>query len=280
MTLTWKFIAPVAVLWLVMVMGPARAVEEPFRELKGDHFIVKYLLEDERSRAVQILTRAELYYKRVAESIGYNRYQEYWTWERRVTVVLYPDQLSYAKFTGQPQWSKGYASRDSKLFRTKVIVSYDGQPEFLEEILPHEIAHLILWDFLGFTRKVPIWFEEGLAQREEDGKRAVVQQAMKEVVISGNDIPFATFHGLDVGRITDPVQVSLFYAQSLSVVEFMIGKYGRDAFRNFCREIREGRAFEEALPRAYPAIFRTVDDLGSKWKNYMQNEVVSSGGGL
>ncbi|NTV28812.1 MAG: hypothetical protein HGA80_01900 [Candidatus Omnitrophica bacterium] len=251
--------------------------EDVFREVQGDHFIVKYLLADERENALRILQRAEDYYKRVADGIGYSRYQEYWTWERRVNIVLYPDQMSYARFTGQPVWSKGYASRDSRLFHSKVVVSYDDQPDFLEEILPHEITHLMVWDFLGFTRKVPIWFEEGLAQLEEQGKRDVVQEAMQGVVAAGNAIPFTTFNSLNITSIQDQTRVSLFYAQSLSIVDFMLTRYGKDAFRHFCRELRQGGEFEESLARAYPAIFRTLFDLEWKWKNYLQNDFIPGG---
>jgi hypothetical protein len=242
--------------------------EEPFRELKGNHFVVKYLLDSESDQAQQILTRAEYYYDHIADDIGYSRFQDYWTWERRVSIVLYPDQISYAKFTGQPEWSKGYASRDSKLFHAKVVVSYSGQPNFLDEILPHEIAHLMFWDFLGFTRKVPIWFEEGIAQLEEAGKRDVVQEAMKGVVQAGNEIPFITFNDLNISSVKDKVQVSVFYAQSLSVIVFMVDRYGRDAFRRLCGELRQGREFEEALSMAYPAIFNSLEELEKKWKNY------------
>ena len=274
----------IACFWLagvVLIGSPALAgPEEPFFEVKGDHFVVKYLLSEDSEKANQILDWAEIDYKRVAEDIGYNRYQDYWTWERRVSIVLYPDQYAYAKFTGQPEWSKAYASRDSKLFHTKIIASYDGQPEFLDEILPHEIAHLILWDFLGFTRKVPIWFEEGIAQLEEKGKKDIVQEAMKSVIAGGNEIPFVTFNDLNVTKEQDKTRVSLFYAQSLSVLVFMIDKYGRDAFRMFCRNLREGAEFEDALTRAYPAIFGSMKDLENKWKNFLQSESLPSGGDI
>jgi len=257
----------------IAVAAPSVAMAaDAFREIKGNHFVVKYLMDAQRGKASAILNKAEEDYRRIADDIGYNRYQEYWTWERRVSIVLYPDQLSYANFTGQPEWSKAYASRDSKLFHTKVIVSYDDQPEFLDEILPHEISHLIFWDFLGFTRKVPIWFEEGLSQIEEKGKREVVQVAMKSVVEAGNEILFTTLNDLNVTGVNDKLKVSLFYAQSLSVVVFMIEKYGRDAFRIFCRNLRDGVDFESALSRAYPAIFPTLKDLERKWKTYLQSE--------
>jgi hypothetical protein len=242
---------------------------QPFQEVRGEHFLVEFTAEQERASARQILDRAELYYSKITSDIGHSRHQQSWAWDRRVRIVLYPDQFSYNRFTGQPQWSKAYASRYSKFFSSRVIVSWLGQLGFLEEALPHEIAHLVLWDFLGFSSKVPLWLEEGIAQLAESDKREIVQQAIKQVEASGQIIPLAILAGMDIVNEKDTAKVSLFYAQSLSLVLFMLEKHGRDAFRRLLRELRDGKDFEQALQTAYPLVFPSVNDLEKRWKAFL-----------
>ncbi len=251
----------------------AVAENAPFREVTSAHFLVQYTLSEERALAGQVLDRAEVYYDKVARDVGYGRYQNFWTWESRAKIVIYPDQISYARFTGQPGWSKGYASRESRLFRDRVIVTYDSQPELLDEVLPHEIAHLILWDHLGFNNhNAPLWFEEGVAQLEEPQTRAKVSSAIKGVVEAGHHIPFFTLQAAQSADLKERLNVSLFYAESLSVVVFLIEKYGQEAFYRLSKELRDGHNFEESFARAYAGIFDSFASAEGRWKAYLSEQ--------
>jgi len=250
----------------------AADAKDPFIEMTSEHFRARFTMEGERSEVSGVLRRAEEYYDRIADNIGYSRYQDFWTWDRRVVITLYPDQYAYARFTGSPQWSKGYASRDTRLFREHSIVSYNGQDNFLDEVLPHEMAHLMLWDYLGQGKSLPVWFEEGVAQLEESGKRDVVQDALRPVVMAGKHIPLDSFNLMNITGEKEELKVSLFYAQSLSVVLFLIQKYGSDAFHRFCRELRDGKPFEDALRRAYVSEIKSLGQLQERWVKYFQQQ--------
>jgi hypothetical protein len=242
--------------------------QDPFFEEASEHFRARYTLESEREMVTSFLRRAEEYYVRVAQDIGYSRYEDFWTWDRRVVIVLYPDQYAFTRFTGAPAWSKGYASRDTRIFRERTIVSYNGQENFVDEVLPHEIAHLMLWDYLHTPRAVPVWFEEGIAQLEEAGKTDLVQDALRPVILQGKYIPLASLQAMTITGEQDNIKVSLFYAQSLSIVVFLIQKYGLDAFHRLCQELRDGMSFELALDRAYPSIMGSLDALEKRWIKY------------
>jgi hypothetical protein len=252
---------------LVMAQG------SPFQEVSSKHFLAQFTLEEERGLAQQVLDRAEAYYDKVARDIGYSRYQNFWTWESRVKIVIYPDQVSFARFTGQPAWSKGYASRDSRLFRDRMIVTYNGQPNLLEEVLPHEIAHLMFWDHLGFNNSTaPLWFEEGVAQLEESQTRSIVQGAIKGVVQAGKHIPFVTLMAAKPEDLKERLNISLFYAESLSVVAFLIEKYGQDAFYRLSKELRDRKDFDQAFTRAYSGIFDSFASAEGRWKSYILDQ--------
>ena len=245
---------------------------DPFLEVISEHFRARYTVASEREMVTAVLRRAEEYYKHVADDIGYSRYEDFWTWDRRVVIILYPDQYAYERFTGAPAWSKGYASRDTRIFRERTIVSYDGQENFVDEVLPHEIAHLMLWDYLHTPRAVPVWFEEGVAQLEESGKKEQVQEAMRPLVLQGKHIPFSSFELMTVTGEKDNLKVSLFYAQSLSIVVFLIQKYGADPFHRLCAELRDGISFELALAHAYPSLIESVDALEKRWVKYFSEQ--------
>jgi len=59
--------------------------------------------------------------------------------------------------------------------------------------------------------------------------------------------------------------VEVFYAQSLSLVRFMIKKFGKRSFQRLCRELRDGRSFIQALRKAYPGRIETLTDLEQQW---------------
>ncbi|MDB4349908.1 hypothetical protein OAA99_03040, partial [Omnitrophica bacterium] len=142
-------------LLLFVLTGTAAA--EDWKELDSDHFVI-YYTQDEKF-AKEVTRNAEDYYKDIATDLGYPRYSEFWTWANRVKIYIYPDHASFLKASGQPQWSHGMAD-----YTKKKILSYLWSEMFIDSILPHEIAHLVFRDFVGFTGKIPLWLDEGVAQ--------------------------------------------------------------------------------------------------------------------
>ena len=88
------------------------ATAEGWGELKGEHFII-YFVSDE-GFAKDVLDKAEVYYKNIATDLGYPRYSEFWLWEKRVKIYIFPDHASYLKATGQPDWTHGMADYTNK----------------------------------------------------------------------------------------------------------------------------------------------------------------------
>ncbi|MBF0569151.1 MAG: hypothetical protein HQL18_00015 [Candidatus Omnitrophica bacterium] len=241
-----------------------------FQEIKSDHFKAQFLVPEDQELAQKALDRAEYYYDRIARDIGFSRYQGYWTWEKRAGIIIFPDQISFSKFTGQPDWSVGYATRESKFYHDRTIVSYSGQLNFLDEVLPHELAHLMLWDYFDqHIGVVPVWLEEGIAQLEEADKRGLAREALIPVVQAGNHIPFTVLGDLRPLDLKDNGKVAVFYAQSLSLVVFLIEKYGQESFYRLCKEMRDGQTFDTALARSYGGIFNSMADVERRWVEYI-----------
>jgi len=237
--------------------------KDGWEELKGDHFIVYYTGESRFAR--EVLRKAEYYYDRVARDLGYARYENFWKWERRCKIIIYPDKVTYLRATRQPAWSIGSAH-----YGRKEVVSYAGCYAFIDETLPHEIAHLIFRDFVGFESDIPMWLDEGVAQRQEPSKQKVVDYYTWQLAREGKLWSMERLTRAGAAAVQDPDDAMAFYIQAASVVSFLIEKHGAGDFIHFCRQLRDGKPLEEALRFAYPAKMRDLAALEEAWLKHVQ----------
>ncbi len=256
-----------------------------WHELGGDHFRVYYTGEE--NFAKEVLNKAEGYYNRIASDLDYPRYSEFWTWDKRVKIYIYPDRDSFLKATNQPQWSEGMAD-----YKNKQIISYAWGEGFVDSLLPHEMAHLIFRDFVGFKGEVPVWLDEGVAQWAEPLKREKVKAVSKALLNSVKLFSVADMVNLDIRRVSgnstvrihsipgkDGKRAGLFvkgddvvqtyYIEAVSLVAFLIEHYGAQSFTEFCRQLRDGKRLEEALRMAYPGHLSGVEELERFWLEYL-----------
>ncbi len=274
--------AGVSCVCAVFISSCATSFAQEWQEVKSEHFRVFFLKDKEFID--KLLYDAEEYYRKIASDLGYPRYSEFWTWEKRAKIYIYPDHATFVRASGQPQWSQGMAD-----YGKKTILGFSLSDEFLDSVLPHEMAHLIFRDFVGFKGEVPLWLDEGVAQWEEVKKRDAAKQVMKRLYEQDALLSIQDMTRLDVRNITQQDRliirstltktgekgvlflsseglVNTFYAQAASLVGFLITKYGSLDFAHFCRELRDGKKLEEALAAAYPAHIRSLDDFEKEWR--------------
>lgn len=262
-------------LFVIFLQATFRIIEAKslsFVEQKGKHFIVRYPSSIESSWVRKILSRAEVYYEKVARDIGYARYRDFWTWDDRAIITMYPDRETFIEATGQPEWSRGGAVGHKKLSSSREIISFAQEDAFIEEILPHEISHLILWDFIGFEKTMPMWFEEGVAQLQEAEKAKRAPEVIKRLVLVNEHVPFSVLFNVDIREEEDPLKVSIFYLESYTIVKFLIDEYGSQNFGRLCRNLRDGKNFNDALKDAYVLKIKDIRDLEKKWLSYMKKQ--------
>ncbi len=257
----------------VLVTGAANAAGAEtvsWKQVAGDHFLV-YYLQDE-GFAKEVSSMAERYYQRIASELGYPRYSAFWTWDNRVKIYIFPDHASFLRATGQPEWSQGLAE-----YSTKRIFSYAWSEGFTESLLPHEIAHLIFRDFIGFKGQVPLWLDEGVSQWAEEPKRRAVKEVMRRFLSEGKLLSLSAMMKLDVRELPagkgHEELIDVFYVQSVSLVGFLIERYGSLSFAEFCRGLRDGKGVEEALRAAYPDHVRSLDEFEKEWRGYIAGEM-------
>ena len=248
------------VLSMSIFAGPAYS--QGWKEVKGDHFIVYYAQNE--SSASEVLRQSEFYYDKIADDLGYPRYSNFWSWDKRVKIYLHASMADFQKATGQPAWSHGMAS-----YFDKTIHSFEANDRFLNAILPHEITHLIFRDFVGLEGQVPLWMDEGVAQWEEADKREGAKKFARELVSRDNVFSIRYLTRMDIRQETDQDKVHLFYLQAVSLVDFLITKYGPARFTDFCRGLRDRKPLDAALSSAYTGLIQNVEELDKKWKQHV-----------
>src|SRR3989339_689719 len=172
------------------------ASAQNWQELKSEHFIVYF--EQDENFAKEVSYKAEVYYQRIASDLGYARYSNFWTWDNRVKIYIYKEKESFLKATNQPTWSEGMAD-----YRNKQIVSYGWSKGFVESLLPHEMAHLIFRDFVGFKGEVPLWLDEGVAQWAEEAKRSEYKAMSKYYLKKETLLALDVMMTLDIRQVKE-----------------------------------------------------------------------------
>jgi hypothetical protein len=141
----------------------------------------------------------------------------------------------------------------------------------LSEVLPHELTHLLFKEItagLMTDAKIPLWLNEGIAVYEEKGRRyeAPVKHALEtNQIISISEIVNCNDYPLDLNKR------ALFYAQSASLVDFLLNKYGGAKFLAFSKKlIRGGKDIDEALFSTYYPHIKNVSQLSDAWLNFLK----------
>jgi len=282
-----RILIGVLVLFISLILVTGSLAQE-WQALNGDHFIIYFLGNEQIAK--DILDKAEFFYRNIATELGYPRYSEFWLWDKRVKIYIYPDHQTFLKATGQPQWSQGMAD-----YKNKTIVSYAWSKGFVESLLPHEMAHLIFRDFVGFKGEIPLWLDEGVAQWSEEPKRKQIKAVAKQFFNDDAVLSLEDMMKLDIRKVTAADRVYIrstitkkgdrgilflsgdnlintYYIQAVSLVGFLIEKYGSYAFSSFCRELREGKKLEDALRFAYPDHIRDLNEFEQRWREYLTRD--------
>lgn len=231
------------------------------------HFLV-YYCEGNEEFAKGVSERAEDYFNKITKDMGYTRYGNFWLWERRCRIYIYPDQRRYMIFTGSPGWSAACAD-----YKRRKIRTFQGSPNFLASSLPHELTHVIFREAAGLGKNIPLWLDEGIAQYEEKGKIEWSDKIMEEAIKRRQYIPAKTMMRIDSKTLmaNSGELVELFYAQSISMVGYLIEKKGSARFANLCYHLKSGKSLNDALKFAYFS-YNNFQDLYNNWLNYWQKE--------
>jgi tetratricopeptide (TPR) repeat protein len=195
-------------------------------------------------------------------------------WSPGCTIYLHPTAQSYARATGARTTDPGhstYKQEGERVLERRIDLPADN-PNLLTAVLPHEVTHIVLVGRFG-RHYVPRWADEGMAVLSEP--RARVNLHLANLPQHRRDGTLFTMRDLmaqdDYPK--DRQRVTAFYAQCVSVVEFLCQKKGPATFARFLRAALDGGC-EPALERHYG--YHSFADLESDWKQHALDAAVAT----
>lgn len=250
--------------WILLL--PVMSSAASWQERRSRHFQVFY--RDDAAFAASVVEWAEYYYTKITLDLGLShvikRDHVLWLWDKRCRIYLYPDRQAYLQATGAPRWSGGVAR-----YRERLISSFMGAESFLDSTLPHELAHLLFREYIGFDNPhVPRWLDEGVAQYAEVSRRRSSLDIMRQWVRQDTYIPLAQLQHLPVNDVHGGV-AQVFYTQAVTLVHFFLESYGSRRFIEFCSNLRDGSRIERALRFATAGSIRSLDELEDAWLRFV-----------
>jgi hypothetical protein len=174
-----------------------------------------------------------------------------------IHVVLAPESSPLAR--GVPPWVSGYTDGVTSEAGSVVVLLAERTPSYpdggLEEVLAHEVTHVLIHRASG-GRRVPRWFDEGLAMLAARSWRLRDQTELALGLLSGPRVPLWKLDDLFQGERRD---VERGYALSGTLVQDILERYGPAAPRIVLSRVALGDTFEEAMRGATGA---TLIDIG------------------
>ena len=248
---------------------PVTSSAQTWQEKTSTHFRVFY--QQNPAFAAAVLEYAEAYHSQIRLDLGLThvvqRDQVPWLWDRRCQIYLYPNRQAYRQATGAPAWSSGFVNYPRRMVYSHLEVS-----SFLEQTLPHELAHIMFREFVGFdNNRIPRWLDEGVAQYAELNRRAEAWGVMQQGLAQGIYIPLGQLNALHVGHASGGT-AHVFYTQAVTLVHFFLAAYGPRRFIDFCSNLRDGYNVERALSFATGGSIASLSALEDAWRTFLLSD--------
>jgi tetratricopeptide (TPR) repeat protein len=186
-------------------------------------------------------------------------------WNPKCDVFLHATGEDYSRNTPVPASSPGHSeikSEGSRIIVRRIHVHMDV-PDALTAVLPHETTHVVLAGGFG-TYQVPRWVDEGVAVLTEPREKIEKHLHNLPHFLQERQL-FGVKQLVQMEEYPDPRYIGPFYAQSVSLVEFLSRQKTPEVFTQFVYEGLRG-GYEPALKRIYG--FKDFSELEQRWEQY------------
>jgi hypothetical protein len=167
--------------------------------------------------------------------------------EEPVDIYLYEEPLDLRRsIPGAPAWVGGLAFPEYSTILVAVNETYLEQGR---RTVRHELGHLVITRMtFNCLTNLPVWLSEGLAMVAEGEEDARIAEELQEAVAQDR---LLTLQQIESAFSVHANRATLSYAQSYSLVRFLIDTYGQEKMLALLETFREGVTPEEALMRTY-----------------------------
>lgn len=191
-------------------------------------------------------------------------------WRHKCDIYLHADAKEYSQRTGVPGQSPGHSRIESDS-TTGDVVSRQidlrcDNPDLLPAVLPHETTHVVLAGQFG-KQPVPRWVDEGVAVLTEPAQKIELHRRNLGRFAASREL-FQVRELMELNDYPASRRIGAFYAQSVSLVDFLTRQRGPLIFTQFIRDgLQQG--YPAALQRHYG--FRDYNELQEQWSRQLDD---------
>jgi hypothetical protein len=193
------------------------------------------------------------------ESIDRNAKDAGLTTEDPVDIYVYPnyDDLQDA-ILYEPSWAGGQAFPDQNIVIMGTSLSNSSWDK---DTVIHELTHVLVGHFtFSCLGDVPQWLDEGLAVYSEGPLDSQFQGPFDNAIQNDTLLSVRSISG-SFSEVSDKANLS--YAESYSLVNFLIETYGQSKMTELLSDLRDGLTLDQALQQTYGF---DVDGLEDAWR--------------
>ena len=186
---------------------------------------------------------------------------------RPVSIYIYASSAELQGAMIFPQeWTGGTA------FIEFGIIAIGISPDSLDwgkGALVHELTHLVVHQLVFSPYGLlPLWLDEGLAMYNEGELSPDFMYYLEKAVSEGS---LLSVRSLCSPFSSDPDKAYLSYAESYSLVEYLLDSYGGEKMLHLLTLFKQGSTYDEALTGAYGL---TLDELDARWRESLEASTV------
>jgi len=179
--------------------------------------------------------------------------------EQPVDIYIYASSTDLQGAMISPQeWTGGVAFVDYGILAIGVA---PAQLTWGKRAMSHELAHLVTYQMTyNPYGDIPTWLSEGLSMYAEGDLDLTFRALLDNAIARDNLI---SVQSLSSSFPTDVAQATLSYAESYSLVEFLIQEYGSNKMLELLDVFKQGSTYDDALEQVYG--FNTTG-LNDAWR--------------
>ncbi|MCJ7515464.1 MAG: peptidase MA family metallohydrolase [Dehalococcoidia bacterium] len=183
-----------------------------------------------------------------------------------VTIYIYasPEDLRGAMVFPQ-EWTGGVAFTEYGIIAIGIPAN---QLDWGIGALGHELGHMMTHQitFSPYGAILPTWLDEGLAMYAEGKPDPYLESVLQKAIAQHNLI---SVRSLASPFSALPAEAYISYAESQSLVEFLIQNYGKDKMLQLLNLFKEGNTYDDALIEVYGF---DQDGLDTLWQKYITGQ--------
>jgi hypothetical protein len=186
--------------------------------------------------------------------------------DRHIDIYIYASSTDLRQAMVYPQeWTGGVAFTE---YGTIAIGIGPGDMDWGMRALRHELTHLVVHTavFSPFGR-LPTWLDEGLAMHNEGEASESFESLL--YAAAGQDA-LLSLRTLSGPFSSDTAKAYLSYAESHSVVQYLLEEYGSTAMHDLLMSMKDGETVDDALMMSFGL---DIDGVEAAWRASIMEEL-------